>query len=35
MKRILFVCDKVMDDRPDGATALSSRIREAKGIYLV
>lgn len=35
MKRILFVCDKVMNDRPDGATALSSRIREAKRIYLV
>jgi hypothetical protein len=35
MRRILFVCDKVMDGRPDGATALNSSIREAKRIYLV
>jgi hypothetical protein len=35
MRRILSASDKVMDDGPDGATALSSRIREAKRIYLV
>lgn len=34
-ERILFASDKVMDDQSDGATALSSSIREAKRIYLV
>jgi hypothetical protein len=35
MGRILFACDKVMDDRSNGATALSCSIQEAKRIYLV